>query len=153
MWTTWFLKEQGYVVKSNIFYQDNQSAILLEKNGSRSSGEKSRHINIRYFFIKDVLRRERISVTHCPTEHMIADYFTKPLLGSLFTHLRNVIMGITPHLTKERVGNKVCPGTEHENFNHSTTDTENVRKGEKGTTGTKKVHTREQGTGGDVVHA
>ena len=35
MWTSWFLKEQGYVVKSNIFYQDNQSAILLEKNGQK----------------------------------------------------------------------------------------------------------------------
>ena len=56
MWTSWFLKEQGYVMKSNIFYQDNQSAILLEKNGRNSCGDKSRHINIRYFFIKDVFR-------------------------------------------------------------------------------------------------
>ena len=34
------------------FYQDNQSAILLEKNGRGSCGDKSRHINIRYFFIE-----------------------------------------------------------------------------------------------------
>ena len=134
MWTTWFLKEQGYTVESNIFYQDNQSAILLEKNGRGSCGEKSRHINIRYFFIKDVLRRERVTITHCPTEHMIADYFTKPLLGSLFTYLRNIIMGITPHLTKERVGNKICPGTEHENFDPGTAGTESIHKGEKDTT-------------------
>jgi hypothetical protein len=126
MWTTWFLRDQGYVVESNIFYQDNQSAILLEKNGRGSCGEKSRHINIRYFFIKDVLRREKITVAHCPTERMIADYFTKPLLGNLFTTLRNIIMGITPYPAKERVGNEVCPNTEHEKINSGTTGTENT---------------------------
>ena len=109
-------------MESNIFYQDNQSAILLEKNGCRSFGEKSRHINIRYFFIKDVLRREKITITHCPTEHMIADYFTKPLLGNLFTSLRNIVMGITPYLAKERVRNEVCPDTECEEIKPSTSD-------------------------------
>ena len=108
------------MVKSNIFYQDNQSAILLEKNGRNSCGEKSRHINIRYFFIKDVLNRERITVTHCPTEQMIADYFTKPLQGNLFTTLRDTIMGIIPYPTKERVENKMCLGNERKKIKHST---------------------------------
>ena len=126
-------------MESNIFYQDNQSAILLEKNGRGSCGEKSRHINIRYFFIRDVLRREKVTVAHCPTEHMIADYFTKPLLGSLFTFLRDIIMGITPYPAKERVGNKVCLGMEREEFNSSTTDTVNTRVGTSGgTDGTTK---------------
>ena len=90
-------------MKSNIFYQDNQSAILLEKNGRNSCGDKSRHINIRYFFIKDILQREKITVTHCLTERMIADYFTKPLLGKLFTVMRDIIIGITLYPSKERV--------------------------------------------------
>ena len=47
LWTSWFLKEQGYIVNTNLFYQDNQSAILLEKNGRNSCGDRSRHINIR----------------------------------------------------------------------------------------------------------
>ena len=34
-------------------------------------------------------------------------------------------MGITPYPTKERVGDKVCPGTEREQINSSRTDTEN----------------------------
>ena len=33
IWTQYFLKEQGYVIHDNIIYQDNQSAIKLEKNG------------------------------------------------------------------------------------------------------------------------
>ena len=130
MWTTWFLKDQGYIVESNIFCQDNQSAILLEKNGRGSCGEKSRHINIRYFFIKDVFRREKITVAHCPTERMIADYFTKPLLGSLFTFLRNIIMGITPYPTKERVGDKVCSGAERTEIKSSTANTGEVQTDE-----------------------
>ena len=94
LYIKWFLKEQGYVLKHNIFYQDNMSAIKMEKNDRQSCGEKSRHIHIRYIFIKDVLARENIEVVHCPTERMIADYFTKPLQGSLFLAHRNRLLGI-----------------------------------------------------------
>ena len=69
-------------------------------------------------------------MTHCPTERMIADYFTKPLLGSLFTFLRNIIMGITPYPTKERVGDKVCSGAERTEIKSSTTNTGEVQTDE-----------------------
>ena len=65
---------------------------------------------------------------------MIADYFTKPLLGNLFTSLRDIIMGITPYLAKERVENEVCPNTEYKKINSGTTDTENTRTKGNGTT-------------------
>ena len=74
-WTIWikrFLENQGYDTTSNIFYQDNTSAMKLEKNGMTSCGQKSRHINIRYFFIKDVIQGENIKIEYCPTEIMIA---------------------------------------------------------------------------------
>ena len=70
-WTVWakrFLNEQGYNLDRNIFYQDNMSAMKIEKNGRKSCGEKSRHIHIRYFFIKDILEKENIELVHCPTE-------------------------------------------------------------------------------------
>ena len=79
-------------------------------------------------------------MVHCPTECMIADYFTKPLLGNLFTTLRNIIMGITPYPAKERVGNEVCPNTEHEIINS-------------GTTGTGNTHTEASDTTDDVDQA
>ena len=72
------------------------------------------------FFIKDVLRREKITVAHCPTERMIADYFTKPLQGKLFTTLRDTIMGLIPYPTKERVEDKMCSGNEREEIKPST---------------------------------
>ena len=59
-------------------------------------------------------------VTHCPMEQMIADYFTKPLQGNLFTTLRDTIMGIIPYLTKAGVENKMCSGNERKEIKHST---------------------------------
>ena len=35
---------------------------------------------------------------YCPTEEMIADYFTKPLQGSSFRKMRNSIMNINPSI-------------------------------------------------------
>jgi hypothetical protein len=46
LWTKLFLESQGYPVKKNILFQDNQSAILLEENGRKSAGKQSRHLNI-----------------------------------------------------------------------------------------------------------
>lgn len=53
LWTWYFLMAQGYDVDDNIVYQDNQSTMLLEKNGKASSSKRTRHINIRYFFVTD----------------------------------------------------------------------------------------------------
>jgi hypothetical protein len=47
------MEAQGYKVNENIVYQDNQSAILLERNGKASSSKRTKHINIRYFFVTD----------------------------------------------------------------------------------------------------
>ena len=115
LWTVYFLRSQGIKVSSNILFQDNQSAIKLEKNGRRSAGIKSRHINIRYFWIKDCVDREEIEVVYCPTNRMLADFFTKPLQGELFRLFRDVLMGVK-HISvldelpiparKERVGPK-----------------------------------------------
>ena len=51
----------------------------IESNGQKSAGDKSRNINIRCFFIKDLLKRDNIKLKHYPTERITVDYFTKPL--------------------------------------------------------------------------
>jgi len=53
VWTRNYLQEQGFMVQDNVVYQDNHSAMKLEKNGKASSGHKTRHIDIWYFFIND----------------------------------------------------------------------------------------------------
>ena len=66
--------------------------MLLENNGVLSSSKQKKHINVRYYFIKDRIDKEEINVIYCPTDKMIADYFTKPLQGSLFMRFRDAIM-------------------------------------------------------------
>ena len=79
IWLMKFLKEQGYNLKHSIMYQDNQSAIKIEKNGRRSSSRRTRHLDVRFFHVKDKLERNNIEVVYGPSESMIADIFTKPL--------------------------------------------------------------------------
>jgi hypothetical protein len=90
------MKAQGYGVKDNVLFQNNKSSILLEKNGKASSSKRTKHINIRYLFITDIISKEEVSVVWCPTGDMIGDYTTKPLKGALFQKFRDQIMGVTP---------------------------------------------------------
>ena len=92
IWTRNFLLAQGYHIKNNIVYQDNQAAMLLETNGIGSSSKRTRHINIRFFFVADRIKAGELQVEFCGTDSMIADYFTKPLQGKKFLELRKIIM-------------------------------------------------------------
>jgi hypothetical protein len=93
MWMQMFMEEQGHKTTESILEQDNESAMKLEKNGRMSAGQKSRHINIRYFWIKDRTQANGITIRHCPTIEMLADFFTKPLQGNLFRRFSDVILG------------------------------------------------------------
>ena len=57
LWMTQFMEKQGCPIKTNIFYQDNENAIKIEKNGQKSYSSKSRHLNVRFFLIKDHLEQ------------------------------------------------------------------------------------------------
>jgi hypothetical protein len=94
IWTAYFLKEQGVHVSDSILFQDNMSAILLEKNGRASASKRSRHMNIRYFFIADRAKSGELRIEYCPTEEMLGDFFTKPLQGGQFYILHDDIMNI-----------------------------------------------------------
>jgi hypothetical protein len=103
LWTRYFMEGQGYEVKESEVYQDNLSSMLLEKNGRASSSKRTRHINIRYFFVTDRIASKEIRVEYCPTEDMIADFFTKPLQGSLFRKFRNWILNLDDAPLAERL--------------------------------------------------
>ena len=84
-----FLIAQGYNAHPAIVMQDNEAAIKLAENGY-SSATRTRHINIRYFFVKDRIARGEIEIQYCPTKLMIADCLTKPVQGQLFIELRDL---------------------------------------------------------------
>ena len=82
------------MIYDNVIYQDNLSAIRLQKNGRQSSINRTRHINTRYYFITDRIVNQEASVELPPTLDMIGDYFTKALQGSQFCQFRIIIIGI-----------------------------------------------------------
>ena len=89
-------------------FQDNTSALKMEKNGRNSCTGNSRHINVRYFFVKDRYDMGEIELRYYPTELMLVDFFTKPLQGALFLKSREVIMGWKYISTLEyRTNNKI----------------------------------------------
>ena len=79
LWTRYFLEAQGFGAVDAIVYQDNQSAILLEKNGQASSSKRTRHLSIRSFLDTDRVNSGEVVIKYCPTGMMIDDSFTKPL--------------------------------------------------------------------------
>ena len=98
IWVQYFLQAQGFPHHTSYFEQDNQSAICLDRNGHASASQRSQHINIRYFFITDHLDMDNITLQYCQTDHMLADFLSKPLQGSLFHNFRNVLLGLA-HLS------------------------------------------------------
>ena len=93
LWQVNFFMEQGYDIRNNIIYQDNESAIKMERNGRNSCTGNSRHVDIKFFWVKDRVDKKEVRIEYCPTTLMLADYFTKPLQGNLFRRFRDVIMG------------------------------------------------------------
>jgi hypothetical protein len=94
IWTRNLMEAMGYTMEPAEVLQDNLSTIAMIKNGSPQSS-RTRHINIRFFFAKDHVERGEIKIVHCPSEDMLADFFTKPLQGELFKKLRAQLMGET----------------------------------------------------------
>ena len=99
IWLLMSLLEQGYNMVNITLYQDNQSTTKIERNGRNSCSGHSTHINIRYFFVKDIVNNVEVKIEYCTTHEILADFFTKPLYGGLFHNSRDVIMGYK-HITK-----------------------------------------------------
>jgi hypothetical protein len=94
LWTKLFLQAQGYRIDKNILYQNNKSTILLAKNGKKSSTKRTRALNIRYFFVTDQVEKGDLEIEYCPTDEMVADYMTKPLVGAKFRKFKKKLMGM-----------------------------------------------------------
>jgi hypothetical protein len=100
-WTRYFLEEQGYDMEPSLIYQDNKSAMLLEQNGRAFSAKRTKHINVRYYFVKDKIDKGEVRIEHCPTEEMWADINTKPRQGRGFMLFRSHLMGIDEEYDEE----------------------------------------------------
>ena len=68
---------------------------MLENNGKRSAGKRSRALNVRYFFLTDQVEKGNLTIEYCPTDVVWADFMTKPLQGEKFRKFRDNILGIS----------------------------------------------------------
>jgi len=90
----YFAIEQQYIDSNEkgILLEDNKSAIHMSHNG-KSISNRTRHIKVKYFFVKQFLDNGEFVLEHCPTHEMIADILTKPLQGEHFLELRDYLLG------------------------------------------------------------
>ncbi|CAI7733144.1 unnamed protein product, partial [Closterium sp. NIES-53] len=87
------LDEAKFVTPNQFTLQcDNQSAITIANNPGFVN--RTKHISLRYFFVKDAIDKGRMRLIYCPTSDMAADSLTKKLTRQKFHHC-NQLSGIS----------------------------------------------------------
>jgi hypothetical protein len=87
------ISNSNYYIPTTVMKCDNRSAIDLSKNDIYH--DRTKHIDLRYHFIRDCVQAKLFSIMHVPTAEQQADIFTKGLQRNLFTKFRNLIMAST----------------------------------------------------------
>ena len=88
LWIKQLLSELGYNVTPKILI-DNLSAIKLIKD--QKFFKRSKHLQIRFHFIREKFERREITLEHVRTELMEADGLTKALQKNIFIRLKKLI--------------------------------------------------------------
>jgi hypothetical protein len=88
VWIQDFLKWLGYVFAQPLtIHCDNQGTMRNTVDGALR--HKTKHMDLKYMFLRDLVRRGLISVDYLHTDHMVADVFTKPLRWIKFEQFRS----------------------------------------------------------------
>ena len=91
MWLRGLLKELGLPSSApSVLYGDNQSTVKVSENGIRS--ERTKHVDIKYHFVTDVLEWGEVKLQWIPTHKQQADILTKALAAPQHAVLRETIM-------------------------------------------------------------
>ncbi|PON60182.1 hypothetical protein PanWU01x14_155070 [Parasponia andersonii] len=92
IWLKCILEDMGEPQnEATEIYCDSKSVIAMAKNFVFHS--KTKHIGIKYHFIRKAEANKEIELKHCKTEEQLADIFTKALLRGKFKLLRDMIGG------------------------------------------------------------
>jgi KUP system potassium uptake protein len=65
------------ITETTTIREDNQSATACSQNAWVN--EKTKHIGMKWHFLKDHVEQGTIKLRYLPTNQMVADMFTKPL--------------------------------------------------------------------------
>jgi hypothetical protein len=86
MWLKRLIQELGIQLGTVTIHSDNTGAITISKDPALHP--RTKHIDVKYHYIRDKVEEKEATVTHCPTADMIADIFTKPLAHLPFSKFR-----------------------------------------------------------------
>ncbi|KAL5577780.1 hypothetical protein UlMin_019479 [Ulmus minor] len=89
MWLKGLVGELGCVHDKVEVFCDNQSSIHLTKN--QMFHERTKHIDIKFHFIRDVVSQGIVSVEKVHTDDNPADMLTKPVTGIKFKHCLDLV--------------------------------------------------------------
>ena len=81
--------------KGIVIFEDNQSAIGMSEHQSYHG--RTKHVDIKYHFIREQVAANRVRLRYCKSCDMIADILTKALCGPQFKKLR-ARMGMAPEV-------------------------------------------------------
>lgn len=88
MWMRIVLREMKVnFLSPTIIFIDNQSAIKISENDT--DHDRTKHIDTRYYFIRDLILRGDVKLMWLPTDRRLADILTKPLSGLTFDTLKD----------------------------------------------------------------
>jgi hypothetical protein len=79
----------GLTLDATTLYSDNQSAIALSKEHQYHA--RTKHIDVRYHFIRWVIEEGKIRLIYCPTAEMVADSLTKALPSAKVKHFATAL--------------------------------------------------------------
>jgi hypothetical protein len=97
LWLRGLLGDLGVEQERVRLMCDSQSAIHLAKNQVHHA--RTKHIDVRYHFVRDVIEEGHISLTKVHTDENPADMLTKVVTGSKFQHCLN-LLNIIPFSSK-----------------------------------------------------
>ena len=77
-----------------IFYEDNQSTFALARRDTMMSNDRTKHIDVRYHYTRQLVTSNQIALTYVPTQHQVADIITKDLAKTAFRPLAVQILNV-----------------------------------------------------------
>jgi hypothetical protein len=94
----WIKRVWAYITNQNpdeiitILRHDNLASKRLMEEG-RALSQRTKHMHVKYFWIKEAILNEKIVIKYQKSAEMLADFFAKPNNGVQFKKFRNLAMG------------------------------------------------------------
>jgi hypothetical protein len=79
------------MVGTMVIHEDNQATIQLAQFSDKIS-QRTKHIDIRYHFLREVIADGQIKLAWIQSKDQLADILTKPLQGGAFKHICDKII-------------------------------------------------------------